>query len=56
MLKREDKIWLSKLAALLLRGIVEATISRESTRVAIYRYNDILDFGQTDKSKYYDEL
>ena len=54
MLTREDKIWLSQLAYLLLRGISEVIVGDYKTMISARRAKDILDFGETGKSSYTD--
>lgn len=49
-LTREDKIWFSRLAFLLLHGINDIICGQYKTEIAIHRGKDILKFGKTDKS------
>jgi hypothetical protein len=51
-LSREDKIWLAKLAGLVVRAISEVIVGTYKTVDSINRVKDIVRFGATDKSIY----
>ena len=51
-LTREDKIWLAKLAALVVRALSEVICADFKTQVSIARTQDILAFGLDDHSLY----
>ena len=52
MITREDKIWLSRLAALIVGSITAVIIGAFKTQIAVARVADILKFGQTGLSDY----
>lgn len=51
-LTREDKIWLSRLAALIIDAVNEIVCSQFKTQVAISRVKDVLKFGVDDNTLY----
>lgn len=51
-LTREDKIWLSRLAALMIGALAEIIVGAYKTQIAINRIKDLLKFGTDDKSLY----
>jgi hypothetical protein len=51
-LGREDKIWLSQLAALVVGAVNAIVCGAFKTQIAVERVKDILQFGTADKSNY----
>lgn len=51
-LTREDKVWLTRLAALIVSAVNEIICGQFKTQIAIDRVQDILSYGLDDKSDY----
>ena len=49
---REDKVWLSRLAALVIGAVNEIVCGQYKTQIAVARVKDILRFGMDDESDY----